>query len=105
MVYFHTTLKGEESLLNFTNSKEEKTDLTELLAALQVDTIGTLEIEDTKKIKTLKAPVFEIRKNNLRIFYIQSKEDICLIHISRKQKNKTEKKDLKILKKRLQDFL
>lgn len=95
MYNIHTSLGGELKLIKFANTTEEKVSLLELLKSLDRDTIGTLETCVTKKIKGVKYPIFEIVLGDLRLFYIQSKGDICILHIARKQKNKTELKDVK----------
>ena len=94
MVYLHDSLGGEQKLIDFGKTREEQIHLMGLLDSLKKDTLETLEIYDTKKIKGVKVPIFEIILKDLRLFYIQNKEDICIIHISHKQKNKTERKDI-----------
>lgn len=61
---------------------------------------------DKIKFKQWEKKIYEVyfQKNN-RIFYIAvDKDDIYLLHACRKQKNKTEKKDVKIVKKRAKEL-
>ena len=46
----------------------------------------------------------EIKKGNMRIFYTLVNDDIHILHTSIKQKNKTEKTDLLVVKDRIKDI-
>ena len=73
----------------------------------QVDAFSVLENKENGQFdrirwKPWEKKIFEVYfyKHN-RIFYVMvSGEDIYLLHACRKQKNKTEKKDAELVKKR-----
>ena len=64
----------------------------DLFDSLSKDVHGTLELEETRKLKGIKGvnKAFEIKKGNMRIFYTLVNDDIHILHTSIKQKNKTE---------------
>ena len=78
------------AILKFTNNEREKTDILELLLSLIKDTQGTLESSKIKKIKAVDVKIYEVIKGSLRVFYTSYDGDIYIVHICRKQKNKTE---------------
>lgn len=94
MVYIHKALRGMNGILSFAKTKNDKVRLVAILAELTEDTLGTLEIKTTEKIKGTKNKVSEIILGSMRIFYVQEGADICIVHLSYKQKNKTERKDI-----------
>ena len=107
MVYLHKSLKGLAGILKDTckNSKD-RVILIELFDSLSKDVHGTLELEETRKLKGIKwvNKAFEIKKGNMRIFYTLVNDDIHILHTSIKQKNKTEKTDLLVVKDRIKDI-
>lgn len=94
MVYIHKTLRGMNGILSFAKTKRDKVRLTGLLEELKEDTLRTLEAHTTEKMKATKNKIYEITLGKMRIFYVQEGVDICIVHLSYKQKNKTERKDI-----------
>lgn len=89
---------GKDLILEYINnlSEEEKTDGFSVLECMENGEF------DKIKFKHWEKKVYEVyfQKHN-RIFYITAdKENIYLLHACKKQKNKTEKKDAKIVRKR-----
>jgi phage-related protein len=100
MFYIHDALRGMNGILSFTKTNTDKVLIFELLDSLGNDTLATLESETTKKMRATKNKVAEISLASMRIFYVQQGSDICIVHLSYKQKNKTERKDISIADKR-----
>ena len=48
--------------------------------------------------------IYEVIKGSLRVFYTSYDGDIYIVHICRKQKNKTELKDIKLAEKRAKEI-
>lgn len=98
--YFSSS--GRDLILDYINSlpEDEKTDglsVMELMENGEFDKI---------RFKRWEKKVYEVyfQKDN-RIFYIVvDKENIYLLHSCRKQKNRTEKTDVKIVKKRAKEL-
>lgn len=93
---------GRDLILEYINSlpENEKTDGFSVLELMENGEF------DKIKFKRWEKKVYEVyfQKNN-RIFYIVvDKENIYLIHACRKQKNKTEKTDAKIVKSRVKEL-
>ena len=93
---------GKDLILDYVNSlpKDEKTDGLSVLENMKNGEF------DKVKFKRWEKKVYEVyfQKHN-RIFYITvDKENIYLLHACRKQKNKTEKKDKELVRKRASDL-
>lgn len=101
MFYIHNALRGMDGILSFTKTTRDKVLMLELINSLAKDTLGTLETQTTKKMRATKNRISEISLESMRIFYCQQGADICIVHLSYKQKNKTEKKDVSIADKRV----
>lgn len=103
MIKFHKCF-SYRGLIDVCVNKDEKVSITNLMKALSEDLTATLEIETIKKIKgkeMAKLKAFEIKKGHIRIFFTYIDEGICIVYATRKQKNKTETNDLKVVKQRL----
>ncbi|MGL4914344.1 MAG: type II toxin-antitoxin system RelE/ParE family toxin [Romboutsia sp.] len=100
----HNALGEINDILKFANNKKERTDIIELFISLKKNVKGTLESSRTKKIKAVDVKICEIIKGSLRVFYTSYGEDIYIVHICRKQKNKTELKDIKLAEKRSKEI-
>ena len=93
---------GRDLILDYVNSlpEDEKTDGFSVMECMENGEF------DRIKFKRWEKKVYEVyfQKHN-RIFYITvDKENIYLLHACRKQKNKTEKADTKIVKKRAKEL-
>ena len=89
---------GRDLILDYINSlpEEEKTDGLSVMECMENGEFEKI------KFKQWEKKVYEVylQKHN-RIFYITVDQDnIYLLHACRKQKNKTEKIDAKIVRKR-----
>ena len=98
--YFSSS--GRNLILDYINSLPED----EKIDGLSV--IELMENEEFDKVtfKRWEKKVYEVyfQKHN-RIFYITvDKNNIYLLHVCRKQKNKTEKKDREIVRKRAKEL-
>lgn len=105
MIKFHKSMAYKE-MIDICVTKKEKTSMLELLFSLSENTNLTLEIENIKKLKGksfAKLKAFELKKGVIRIFFTTIGQDIYIVHVARKQKNKTEKNDLDLVKKRLKE--
>ncbi|CEP46412.1 Phage-related protein [[Clostridium] sordellii] len=100
MVRLHNSIGRIENLLSFSNNKDERAAIAQILKRLGQDHVSALKMYKTKKIKAINIKAFEIVKGDLRIFYSYKGEDLVILHIARKQKNKTEQKDLKLVEQR-----
>lgn len=89
-----------DGLISCTKTVNDKVSIIALLNSLERDTLATLEVKTTKKMKGTKNKLYEIIEDSMRIFYCQQDEDITIVHFCYKQKNKTEKKDVDIADKR-----
>lgn len=101
MYYIHDSLRGMNELISCTKTINDKVSIIALLNSLEKDTLATLEVKTTKKMKGTKNKFCEIVEDSMRIFYCQQGEDITIVHFCYKQKNKTEKKDIDIADKRV----
>ncbi len=101
-IHSYFSSSGRDLILDYINSlpEDEKTDG---LSVLELMENGEF---DKIRFKRWEKKVYEVyfQKDN-RIFYIVvDKENIYLLHSCRKQKNKTEKTDVKIVKKRAKEL-
>ncbi|MFR2529632.1 MAG: type II toxin-antitoxin system RelE/ParE family toxin [Clostridium paraputrificum] len=104
MISLHNSIGGIKNLLSFTNSKDEEAALNQVILGLNSEPETIFRTHSIKKFKGIGANVFEIKKNKLRICYMFKDGNIVILHAFRKQKGKTEKKDLEIIRKRSKDF-
>lgn len=104
MLYLHNSIGRIENLLSCAKTKDEKAAILQIVNGLTVDPQSILKTHQIKKIKGIDAKVFEIIKGNLRIFFTYRGKDIIILNVTRKQKNKTEQKDLKLVEKRAKDI-
>lgn len=93
---------GKDLILDYVNNlpKNEKADGLSVMECMENGEF------DKIKFKRWEKKVYEVyfQKHN-RIFYVTSDaENIYLLHVCRKQKNKTEKKDANIVRKRALDL-
>ena len=93
---------GRDLILEYVNSlpEDERTDALSVMQSMEKGEF------DKIKFKRWEKKVYEVYflKHN-RIFYITvDKENIYLLHACRKQKNKTEKTDQKIVRKRASEL-
>ena len=93
---------GKDLILDYVNSlpEDEKTDGLSVMECMEKGEF------DKIRFKRWEKKVYEVyfQKHN-RIFYITvDKENIYLLHACRKQKNKTEKTDKKIVRKRASEL-
>lgn len=93
---------GRDLIMESLNSlpEEEKLDGLQVLDCMQNNKFDHLLYKRWEK------KVYEVyfRKNN-RIFYVVADtNNIYILHVCRKQKNKTEKNDSKIVKKRAKEL-
>lgn len=93
---------GRDLILDYINSlsKDEKTDGFSVMECMEKGEF------DKIRFKRWEKKVYEVyfHKHN-RIFYIiVDKENIYLLHACRKQKNKTEKTDKQLVRKRASEL-
>lgn len=101
MILLDTSLGGMNAIFkNVKASKCESVNIISLFEFLKYDSIDQLQCLDTKKIRGTKNSLFEIREGSIRLFYIIKDNNIVILHVCRKQKNKTEKKDKNLADKR-----
>ena len=100
----HNALGEINDILKCANNEREKTDIIELFLSLKKNAKGTLESSRIKKIKAVDVKIYEIIKGSLRVFYTSYGGDVYIVHICRKQKNKTELKDIKLAEKRAKEI-
>lgn len=98
VLHDYMSSSGKNLILDYIENltEDEKTDAYSVRESLEKGEF------DRILFKRWEKKVYEVyfKKHN-RIFYIVAdKENIYLLHACRKQKNKTEKKDQKIVKKR-----
>lgn len=102
ILHNYQTNSGKDVILDYIKSlpEDEKVDGFSVLQCLENDEM------DKIKSKRWQKKIYEVYffKHN-RIFYvITDKDNIYLLHVCRKQKNKTEKKDSKIVIKRAKEL-
>ena len=101
---------GKDLILDYINNLAED-EKTELIMGKKTDGFSVLECMengefDKIRFKRWEKKVYEVyfQKHN-RIFYIAvDKENIYLLHACHKQKNKTERKDKKLVRKRASEL-
>lgn len=101
-VHSYKNSSGKDLILEYIDTLEEEE---------QVDAFSVLELMEQGEFdkifyKKWEKKIYEVyfRKHN-RIFYVIAEgEDIYLLHACRKQKNKTEKNDKKIVVKRAKEL-
>lgn len=102
IVQHYCSSSGRDLIMEYIDSLpiEEQIDAHDVMQAMKNDEFDKLYIKPWQgKIKEVY-----FRKHN-RIFYIvENGKEIFLLHACRKQKNKTEKKDAKIVKKRAKEI-
>lgn len=101
-IHTYTTKSGKDLIMEYIDSLTNE----EIVDALSV--IECLKNNEFNKLiyKKWQKKIYEVyfRKHN-RIFYITvDKDNIYLLHACRKQKNKTEKQDKKIVIKRAKEL-
>ncbi|MCQ4699175.1 type II toxin-antitoxin system RelE/ParE family toxin [Paeniclostridium sordellii] len=104
MVSLHNSIGRIENLLSFAKTRDERAAILHIVNGLQTDANSIFSSHKIKKIKGINGKAFEIIKGNLRIFYTTKNNVIIILHISRKQKNKTEQKDLNLVEKRVKNM-
>lgn len=102
VLHHYKSSSGKDLILDYVKSlpDDEKTDGFSVLQCLQNDEM------DKIKFKRWEKKVYEVYfyKDN-RIFYVVADgKNMYLLHVCRKQKNKTEKKDKKIVIKRAKEI-
>ncbi len=93
---------GKDLILDYINSlpDDEKVDGFSVLECLEKEEM------DKIKYKCWQKKIYEVYffKHNRMFYIIVDKNNIYLLHACRKQKNKTEKKDSKIIIKRAKEI-
>lgn len=102
VLHSYCSASGKDLILDYINNlpENEKTDGFSVMEYMEKGEF------DKIKFKRWEKKVYEVyfQKHN-RIFYITvDKENIYLLHACRKQKNKTEKNDAKIVRKRAKEL-
>ncbi|MFW5649930.1 MAG: type II toxin-antitoxin system RelE/ParE family toxin [Acetivibrio ethanolgignens] len=102
ILHHYISRSGKDMILEYLNSltQKEQVDGYSVLQCLQNDEMNKV------KIKHWSKKVYEVYfyKDN-RIFYvIVDENNMYLLHTCRKQKNKTEKKDKKIVEARAKEL-
>lgn len=93
---------GKDLILDYINSlpEDEKTDGLSVMECMERENL----IKSNSSVGKRKYIEVYFQKHN-RIFYITvDKENIYLLHACRKQKNKTEKTDKKLVRKRASEL-
>lgn len=93
---------GKDLILDYVNNlpEDEKTDGLSVMESMEKGEFDKIRFKQWEK------KIYEVyfQKHN-RIFYITvDKDNIYLLHACRKQKNKTEKVDAKIVRKRASEL-
>ena len=100
-IFNYMSNSGKDLIMEYLNSlsEEERLDGLTVIQSMQNDAF------DKILFKRWEKKVYEVyfRKHN-RIFYIRDVNNIYILHICRKQKNKTEKKDINIIKTRAKEL-
>ncbi len=101
-VFHYETSSGKDVILEYINSL----DVTEQVDAFTV--LENMEKGEFDKIffKKWTKKIYEayFKKHNRLFFIIHHKENIYILHACRKQKNKTEKTDSNLVKKRAKEL-
>ncbi|MEE1314630.1 MAG: type II toxin-antitoxin system RelE/ParE family toxin [Faecalimonas sp.] len=101
-IHSYKSASGKDFIMDYIMklTEDEKVDALSVLENMENDNMSSLIT------KRWQGKVWEVyfRKHN-RIFYVVADgTDIYLLHACRKQKNKTEKKDKNIVKKRAKEL-
>lgn len=94
IIHDYSTAGGKNVILQYIERLPIKLKIEAYLIRQNIVTDGlkAFEILDTRH---LKGKIYEIRFSNQRIMYlIKDKDNVYFLHICKKQKNKTESKDL-----------
>lgn len=101
-VHSYTSSSGRDLIMDYINSLTEDE---------QIDAFSVLECMENSEFEKIlfkrwQKKIYEVyfKKHN-RIFYVTvDEQNIYLLHACRKQKNQTEKKDKKIIIKRVKEL-
>lgn len=99
-IYDYTTKGGKNVILNYIDSlpNDIKVIAYNIRKVISRDGMIAFEALNTRK---LKGKLYEIKFSNQRIMYvIKNINSVYFLHICKKQKNKTENKDLELAIKR-----
>lgn len=103
-IEFHKALGGVEYINKVAKEKRDIVILLLLFQQLLEDPEMTLKVHDRKKLKGFKEKVYEIRKEDYRIFYLLDDDCMHILDIIKKKKNYTEMKYINLLKKRVKEI-
>lgn len=93
-IKFHESLDGMNCIKKVAKTKQDYVDLVLLIEDLIQDTQSALIYHGVSKVRGTKLKIYEIRKNDYRLFYTIKSNVFTILDIAQKKKNKTEKKVL-----------
>ena len=98
-VFDYTTNGGKNVILEYIDSLD---DITKEILYYTRDLITRYGMKSLESLncRKLYKKVYEIKIRNQRLAYFVNNDCIYFIHIFKKQKNKTEKNDIEIIKRR-----
>lgn len=103
-IEFHKALGGVEYINKVTKENKDRAILLLLLKEIIEDPEMTFKVHTIKKLKGFKEKVYEIRKEDYRIFYLLDNDCMHILDIIKKKKNHTEMKHINLLKKRVKEL-
>lgn len=94
-VYTYQSKRGKDLIYSYINSlsKYEKIKATKVLERIERNNIELL----TEIGEPLRGKIYEVRSGDSRFGYVVNKNDVYILHAFKKEKNKTESRDLDIL--------
>lgn len=103
-IEFHKALGGVKYIDKVAKEKKDRVILLLLLKEIIEDPEMTFKVHTTKKLKGFKEKVYEIRKEDYRIFYLLNDDCMHILDIIKKKKNHTEMKYISLLKQRVKEI-
>ena len=98
-IYDYTNNGGKNLILDYIDSLDDITKEA-IYSARELIFVHGMKGLESLKCRKLYEKIYELKIKNQRLAYFVKNDSIYFIHIFKKQKNKTEKKDINIVKQR-----
>ena len=98
-IFDYTNNGGKNLILDYIDSLDDITKEA-IYDARELITVHGMKGLESLNCRKLYKKIYELKIKNQRLAYFVKNDSIYFIHIFKKQKNKTEKKDINIVKQR-----
>lgn len=93
-IAFYVDQNGKRPVEDYLFSEKNLTDITVMINVIQRLALIGQEIINTKMAKEIKNPIYELRKNRHRIFYVQDGKRFILLSAFFKETKKTPQNEI-----------